>query len=352
MIAITMGDPAGVGPEILLKALATPLRRGGPRYLFVGDPAVLSWTAHRLGLPLTGQPVATPEEAARLPAGCAGLLATTARVPLERLQFGHPDPALGPATLESIRTAARLALEGRVSAVVTPPINKAVLQAAGCTLPGHTEILADCCGVAHPVMMLAGGGLRVVPMTIHQSLASVPPDITPDRLTRTLATVHQALRVEFGLRAPRLVVAGLNPHAGEGGAFGDEEARVIAPVVAELARRWGAESLRGPLPADTLFHAAARRTCDAVVCMYHDQALIPLKMLAFGRAVNITLGLPIVRTSVDHGTAYDIAGSNRADHRSLLAALALAERLVRNRRRAVVGFTVKVAERLSNAGRP
>ncbi|MBF0153430.1 MAG: 4-hydroxythreonine-4-phosphate dehydrogenase PdxA [Magnetococcales bacterium] len=334
MLAITMGDPAGVGPEILLKTFAARAQRQlrGPRWLFVGDPQVLTWTARRLEIPCIGQLVATPEEARDLPRHLPGLLATNKRISPEYLQFGVANPRHAAAVVESIEMACRLALAGRVDAVVTPPIHKGVLHAAGHAIPGHTELLARCTGAEQAVMMLVGRGLRVVLATIHQSLASVATTLDEPLLTRIITTTLAALPQDFGLAQPRLAVTGLNPHAGENGAFGLEEQRLIAPVCASLAERYPPGTLRGPLPADTLFHPQARRTYDAVVCMYHDQALIPLKMLAFGRAVNVTLGLPIVRTSVDHGTAFDIAGRGLADAGSLIAALALAARMVRQRR--------------------
>ncbi|MBF0425406.1 MAG: 4-hydroxythreonine-4-phosphate dehydrogenase PdxA [Magnetococcales bacterium] len=336
-----MGDPAGVGPEVILKAFAARTRTlpRGPRWLFVGDPQVLTWSARRLDLPLIGQVVNSPEEAHQLPMHLPGLLATGVDVALEALQFGTPDPRQAAAVVASVKTACRLALAGRVAAVVTPPLHKGVLHAAGYSIPGHTELLAHCTGVERAVMMLVGRGLRVVPATIHQSLASVATTLDRPLLWHILTTTLAALRRDFGLAEPRLAVAGLNPHAGEAGSFGDEEQRWIAPLCAELAASHPPGSVRGPLPADTLFHARARSTYDAVVCMYHDQALIPLKMLAFGRAVNVTLGLPIVRTSVDHGTAFDIAGRGIADPGSLMAALSLAARMVRQRRRFAAAAT-------------
>ncbi|MBF0177622.1 MAG: 4-hydroxythreonine-4-phosphate dehydrogenase PdxA [Magnetococcales bacterium] len=334
MLAVTMGDPAGVGPEIVLKAFAAQAqqRQRGPRWLFVGDHRVLAWSAQRLGLPCIGQPVGSPEEASVLPRHLPGWLATAATVPLEHLRFGVPDTRHAAAVVESIETACRLAVAGRVAGVVTPPIHKGVLHAAGYHIPGHTELLAHCTGAEQAVMMLVGKGLRVVLATIHQSLASVTTTLNSSLLTRIIDTTLTALQRDFGLSHPRLAVTGLNPHAGEGGAFGQEEQAVIAPVCASLAARYPPGTLRGPLPADTLFHPQARRTYDAVLCMYHDQALIPLKMLAFGQAVNVTLGLPIIRTSVDHGTAFDIAGQGIADPGSLVVALRLAARLVRQRR--------------------
>lgn len=330
-LALTMGDPVGIGPEIVLKACAARAS-DAPPWLWVGDPAVLAWTAHHYGLSCPTVEVQHPHEAMNLPHGVLAVLPTRHGVEVSRAAFGQPDPNHAPAIVESIQTACRLALSGEVAAVVTPPIGKAVLHAAGFHHPGHTEMLGECAGVSDPVMMLTGKGLRVIPATIHQSLRSVPGTLTRESLTRLLDITHAALQRDFGLGDPVIAVAGLNPHAGENGAFGDEEARIITPVCDALRQRgW---KVRGPLPADTLFHEEARRGYDVAVCMYHDQALIPLKMLAFGRAVNVTLGLPIVRTSVDHGTAYDIAGQNRANPDSLGEALALAHAMAQRRARA------------------
>ncbi|MEO5354628.1 MAG: 4-hydroxythreonine-4-phosphate dehydrogenase PdxA [Magnetococcus sp. XQGC-1] len=320
MIAVTMGDPAGIGPEVVIKGFVA----GGPKRIHVGEPAVYRRAAERLGFSLSFQEVETPEAAAALSLQQFAILPVHARSAPE-------------ATLESVLTACRLAVEGRVQAVVTPPINKSVLHQAGFSFPGHTELLGQCAGVERPVMMLVGEGaragdwLRVVPVTIHQSLRSVAETLTADLLRHTIQVVYTALSRDFALEQPQIVVTGLNPHAGEEGAFGREELDIIAPVCRELAERWPGV-IRGPLAADSLFHPEVRKTYDAVICMYHDQALIPLKMLAFGRAVNVTLGLPIVRTSVDHGTAYPIAGLGIADPRSYMQAVLMAVELAANRR--------------------
>jgi 4-hydroxythreonine-4-phosphate dehydrogenase len=343
-----MGDPAGVGPELLLKACAqrttqTPAG-AGPDWFCVGDPDVIATTARQLGLPHTAHILSDPVTVDSLvetlagmkrpAAGVMAILPTRERIATASLRPGHPDPAHAAATLESITTACRLARHGVVHAMVTNPIHKATLHAAGFDLPGHTEYLARCVdSPTPPVMMLTGRGLRVVPATIHQSLASVSASLTPDLLRHVIGTTWQALRQDFALAAPRLAVTALNPHAGEQGAFGHEEIDTIAPVCAELRAVLGPGSLLGPLSADSLFHSSRRRDFDAVVCMYHDQALIPLKMLAFGQAVNVTLGLPVIRTSVDHGTAHDIAGRGIADPASLQCALRLAGRIARNRQR-------------------
>ena len=326
MVAVTMGDPVGIGPEVSLKGF-TP----SPRRIHIGDPEVYRRTAAHLGLKRMFQEVNSVEEAAPLAAEIFAILPTHNRVDWSAsIPFGRVNPQHAAATIESIRTACQLALAQRVQAVVTPPINKAVWHAAHFHYPGHTELLAQCTGVDHAVMMLAGEGLRVVPTTIHQSLITVPQTLTRALLQRTLEITYAALRQDFAISQPRIVVAGLNPHAGEMGSFGHEEVEMIAPLIHDLSERWPGVIL-GPVAADSLFHREARKTYDAVVCMYHDQALIPIKMLAFGRSVNITLGLPIVRTSVDHGTAYPIAGQGVADPGSLMHAVTMAMQLAENR---------------------
>ena len=330
MIAVTMGDPAGIGPEVTLKGFTEV-----PRRVHVGDPEVYQRIAVRLGLDIIFREVASPEEVLTLSPRHFAILPTINRAGLQvHRPFGYPDPIHAAATVESIKTACHLAMERRVLAIVTPPINKAVLHAAGFDFPGHTELLAQCAGVDRPVMMLAGEGLRVVPATIHQSLLSVASTLTSKFLRLTIQTTYDALRRDFALSKPRIVVTGLNPHAGEDGAFGREEMDIIAPLCQKLAELWPG-AIRGPLAADSVFHPEARKTYDAVICMYHDQALIPLKMLAFGRAVNITLGLPVVRTSVDHGTAYPIAGQGVADPGSFMSAVKMAVLLAQNRQKVV-----------------
>ncbi|MBF0126678.1 MAG: 4-hydroxythreonine-4-phosphate dehydrogenase PdxA [Magnetococcales bacterium] len=329
-IAVTMGDPAGIGPEIVLKAFAAHPWRINTRYrlIHIGDPEVYRHTARHLGMEVSFRVFSSLEEAADCPAEQFGILPTGARVELSSFAFGHPDARHAAAVVESVETAARLARDGRVAAMVTPPLHKASMHGGGFDFPGHTELLAHLLGVEHVVMMLTGNGLRVVPATIHQSLASVPGSLTREGLRQVIQITLDAMRLDFGIARPRIAVAGLNPHAGEGGAFGREEIEIIAPVCREFAT---AHLVRGPVPADTLFHSRARSGYDAVICMYHDQALIPLKMLAFGNSINITLNLPIVRTSVDHGTAHDIAGQGSADPGSYVAALMAAEGIAQNR---------------------
>ena len=315
MLALTMGDPAGIGPELILRAWRL-LRDGGPAFVALADPAQLAALDPGVPLQLISDP-ADAEFAQGLP---------VLEVPLAAPATpGHADPRNAGATLASIERAVRLAQERAVTGVVTNPISKAVLYAAGFPHPGHTEFLGALTGCARPVMMLANDHLRVVPVTVHVSLRRAVEELTTEAILHAARTAAEALRQQFGLAAPRLAVAGLNPHAGEGGAMGDEEARIVQPAIDALR----AEGLQvsGPHPPDTLFTPGARAGYDVAICLYHDQALIPLKTLDMASGVNVTLGLPIVRTSPDHGTAFDIAGAGLADPASLLAALRLAARL-------------------------
>ncbi len=315
-LILTCGEPAGVGPELAPKARQI-LGRAVP-LLWLGDPAHLP----------PGTAVAElddPLRAADVPAS---------HLPVLRHAFpgpavpGQPQPGHAEQVIAVIARAVDLVQAGAGSAVVTAPINKLALkQGAGFAFPGHTEFLADLAGGVDVVMMLACEGLRVVPATIHIPLAEVPQALTPDLLTRTIRITDAALRRDFGIAAPRLAVAGLNPHAGEGGAIGTEERDWMAATLDAL--RAEGLTLIGPLPADTMFHAAARARYDAAICAYHDQALIPIKTIDFAGGVNVTLGLPFVRTSPDHGTAFDIAGRGIADPTSLVAALRMADRMAR-----------------------
>ncbi|MBF0421934.1 MAG: 4-hydroxythreonine-4-phosphate dehydrogenase PdxA [Magnetococcales bacterium] len=328
LIAVSMGDPVGIGPEVVLKGFSAH-----PRRVHVGVPWVFRMTAAHLGLDLDIREVGSPEEAELTPPTVFSVVPVGETIAKpERLPFGQFDPRFAPATIASIGDCCRLALEGRVRAMVTPPIHKRVLYAAGHPFPGHTEFIASIAGVDNPVMMLVGKGLRVVPLTIHQSLVSVSSSINREKIESIVHSTWRSLIGDFGVASPRVTVAGLNPHAGEGGVFGREEIEIIGPACDHLRILLG-PGLRGPLPADTLFHQAARHQYDAVILMYHDQALIPLKMLAFGAAVNVTLGLPFVRTSVDHGTAYDISGQGRADVSSFREALQLAETMANHRQK-------------------
>jgi 4-hydroxythreonine-4-phosphate dehydrogenase len=325
-LALTMGEPAGIAGEIIVKVWHAPDGRPVPPFAVIGDPDWLRADAHRIKSHSHVVEVASMDEAAaRFHEGVPVLslrLATKA-VP------GKPDGRNAPAVIGAIDKAVALARSGEAAGVVTNPIHKATLYGAGFKFPGHTEYLASLCGGPAPVMMLAIEGLRVVPVTVHLSLAQAVRVLSTEAIVAAAVTTHQALIKDFGIASPRLAVAALNPHAGEDGAMGDEEKTVIGPALATLRAR-GIEAA-GPLPADTLFHAGARKRFDAAICMYHDQALIPLKTLDFAGGVNVTLGLPIVRTSPDHGTAFDIAGQDRADPTSLLAALRTAERIAAQR---------------------
>jgi 4-hydroxythreonine-4-phosphate dehydrogenase len=297
-ILITMGEPAGIGPEVAVAAFNHFRGRiGGRAIKLVGDPDVFA--SH-----------------------IKALVPTSARVACVP---GWPDAANAPAVIEAIETAVKACLAGEAAAMVTAPIHKAVLNSAGFGFPGHTEFLAHLTGARRAVMMLASDKLRVVPLTIHIPVADVPAAIDKQSVFDTAEIVLTALRRDFGILNPRLAVAGLNPHAGEDGMLGGEDLSIIAPAVAALKARGFA--VKGPLSADTLFHDEARKTYDAALCMYHDQALIPIKTLSFWDGVNVTLGLPILRTSPDHGTALDIAGTGRADARSMIAAVRLAAEL-------------------------
>lgn len=324
-----MGEPAGIGAEIALKAwLARDT--GVPPFLFIGDPKMLDGLARRLRWSVPVSEIAAPTQVSAVFArGLPVLPEPLAAEPVA----GRPDPRNAPAVLAAIRRAVRLAREGSVAAVVTNPIHKSALYDAGFAHPGHTEYLAELAGGNPlPVMMLVGGGLRVVPITIHLALRDALAGLDSETIVSKGRIAAEALQVDFGIDKPRLAVAALNPHAGESGALGREEIDIIMPAIEKL-RALGIEAA-GPLPADTLFHAGARTRHDAQLCMYHDQALIPLKTLDFERGVNVTLGLPFVRTSPDHGTALGIAGTGQANEASLIAALRLADSLARRRARA------------------
>jgi 4-hydroxythreonine-4-phosphate dehydrogenase len=325
-LALSIGEPAGIGPEIALMAWQRRQAEGIPPFCLFADPAALAQTARRLGIhaPIVES---TPGEAATR---------FDKSVPVAPLSHrfssppGRPDRADAPGVIEAIARAVEATLAGRTAAVVTCPIAKKTLYEAGFAFPGHTEFLAALAQKAtgrqaRPVMMLAGPDLRTVPVTIHVPLADVPRLLDTGAIVETARIVAAALRDQFGIAAPRLAVSGLNPHAGENGAMGTEDEQIVRPAVDRL-RAEGIDAF-GPLPADTMFHARARAGYDAALCMYHDQALIPAKMLAFDSAVNVTLGLPFIRTSPDHGTAFGIAGKGIARPDSLIAALKLARQL-------------------------
>jgi len=329
-LAVTMGEPAGVGGELTLKAWRGRARLARP-FFALDDPARLAALARAIGIDVPLQEISRPAEAAAVFATALPVLPVRLR---SQVRSGQPDPANAPATIEAIERAATMALAGEIAGFATNPIQKKTLQEAGFTHPGHTEFLAELASRAknHPVevaMMLACPELRVVPITIHLSLAQAVRALDPAAIVRVGRITAAGLTSLFGIERPRLAVAALNPHAGEQGTMGDEERRVIAPAI-ETLRKDGID-VRGPAPADTLFHPAARATYDAALCMYHDQALIPIKTIDFAGGVNVTLGLPFVRTSPDHGTALDIAGTGRADPTSLIAALAMADDMARRR---------------------
>jgi 4-hydroxythreonine-4-phosphate dehydrogenase len=328
-LALTLGEPAGIGPDITFAAWQRRAELALDPFYVLGDPKFLHRRAQQMALDVT---IAAVEPAGAIAAFKNALPVVDIGVPVTA-EPGRPDDSSAPAAIASIRRAVSDVRAGMASAVVTNPIAKNVLYRSGFAEPGHTEYLAklaeDATGIAiHPVMLLWSPELAVVPVTIHLPLKDVVARLTSDLIVETGRIVARDLAGRFRIARPRLAVAGLNPHAGEDGALGEEDITIVGPAVERL-KRLGIDA-RGPLPADTLFHAAARATYDVVLAMYHDQALIPIKTLAFDHGVNVTLGLPFVRTSPDHGTAFDIAGSGRADPSSLIAALRLAARLSAN----------------------
>ena len=325
-LALTLGEPAGIGPDLALAIWHRRAELDIPQFYVVGDPGFLARRAARLGLqvPLA---VVSPNEATAAFPSALPIVSLGVGVSTEP---GHPDRASAPAAIASIRRAVTDVLAGQAAAIVTNPVAKNILYSSGFAEPGHTEFLSVLLREAtgktlRPVMMLWSPELAVVPVTIHLPLREVFGHLSTSLIVETGRIVARDLAERFRIPRPRLVIAGLNPHAGEGGTLGEEDRAVVAPAVSQLA----AEGInaRGPLPADSLFNERARATYDAALCMYHDQALIPIKTLAFDHAVNVTLGLPFVRTSPDHGTAFDIAGTGTADATSLIAALRLAARL-------------------------
>ena len=314
-IAVTMGDPAGVGPEIVVQALRFPEVVSVCRPVVYGDAGIL-----RRAAAVLGQAVEVAEGGESGPGRI--VVRSLSSLSPDEVPFGRISEAGSRAMADYIREAARDALAGRVDAVVTCPITKEGLKMAGVPLPGHTEFLADLCGGADVVMMLAGDRLRVALVTIHVALRKALELLSLPVIVRTIRITHDFFRKYMGTDAPRIAVAGVNPHAGEGGLFGDEEKTMVAPAVA-ACRKDGIDA-SGPYPPDTLFFRAYRGEFDVVVAMTHDQGLIPLKLVHFEDGVNVTMGLPVIRTSVDHGTAYDIAGKGVASPGSLLAAIRLA----------------------------
>jgi len=328
-VALTMGEPAGIGSEITLKAWLHRADHDVPPFFLIGDAERLAELSGNLGLSAHVRCISEPAAALGTFESALPVLQLTAPVIVSP---GRPDPANASATLDSIKRAVAATRAGEASAIVTNPVHKQTLYRSGFRHPGHTEFLGELAGGGvTPVMMIACPELRVVPVTIHMPLAEALRQLDPERILTCIRTAHRALIEDFGIDRPRLAVAGVNPHAGEGGDLGSEEIEIIAPAVAR-ARGEGMWA-RGPEPADTLFHSAARQTYDAAICMYHDQALVPLKTLDFRRGVNITLGLPFVRTSPDHGTALDIAGTGTADPASLIAAIKTSFEIARARAR-------------------
>ncbi len=323
-LVVTMGEPAGIGPELVGQAWLAGVRHGMPPFYCLADPVFLTKRLAAAGVDAPLALVTEAEEAeAAFPDGVPV-------IPLDRTvvsgEAGSPSVADAPAVLEAIERSVADVIAGQAAGVVTAPVQKEALYDAGFAFPGHTEFLGDLAvrhGLpARPVMMLASDALRVVPVTIHVPLVDVPRLLTTDLIVETAEIVARELTAKFGIAAPRLAVSGLNPHAGEGGRIGTEDRDVVAPAVERL-RGLGIDAA-GPQAADTLFHASARTGYDAAICMYHDQALIPIKTIAFEDAVNVTLGLPFVRTSPDHGTALSLAGTGRADPSSLIAAIRMA----------------------------
>lgn len=319
-LAVSLGDPAGVGPELLAETWARRDQEGLPVFFAVGGAEILSAAARMRGLDVQVRRIASPDEAREIFTEALPVLDAADGV----YRPGDPDAGGARIALASLSQAARLAVDGAASGIVTGPIAKSRLAEIGFHHPGQTEFVAEACGVAadDAVMMLAGPNLRTVPLTVHMALAEVPGRLTSELIQRRVTIVARAMRRDFGMEHPRLAVAALNPHAGEDGRFGDEEQRVIGPALAALQ----AEGITatGPHPADALFAPHARADYDVAICMYHDQALIPLKALDFDNGVNITLGLPIIRSSPDHGTAFGIAGRRLANPGATIAALRMA----------------------------
>lgn len=325
-VAVTMGDPGGVGPEVIVKALADGVLRRKCRAVIVGDLATIRAAAVQLGSELEFFPVEDLDVAFGSDAGVDRIPVFSPGIPRQAFTPGGISAVNGQASYEWIVAAAEAALTGHVDAICTAPIAKEALFEAGHTVPGHTELLASLCGVQEVRMMLVGGGLRVVLQTIHVALSRVPVLLTPEKIAQTLEIIVKFAH-RSGFDRPRIAVCGLNPHASEGGHFGHEEETIISPALAAFGGRGAV--VTGPYPADTVFHRALQGDFDFVLAMYHDQGLIPVKTLDFNGGVNVTLGLPIVRTSPDHGTAFDIAGRGIAHAGSMTAAMNLAAELAR-----------------------
>jgi 4-hydroxythreonine-4-phosphate dehydrogenase len=318
ILGITMGDPSGIGPEVVLRALASR-RAKVARFVLLGSGGVLRRVAVELKLRFPRFREVAPDDPF---AGPGPFLIECAECPPRLALLGRPTARGGRAAAAFIQAAVQLAIQGRIDGIVTAPISKEALHKAGFAFPGHTEMIAQAVGVRRPVMMMAADDLRVALVTTHAAVRDLPSLITTRAVLETVRITHHDLKARFGIARPRLAACALNPHAGEGGLFGDEERRAIQPAL----RRARAEGIAcdGPFAADALFTPERRRRYDAIVAMYHDQACIPVKMLGFDRGVNVTLGLPIIRSSPDHGTAYDIVRDGKADPGSLIAAIRLA----------------------------
>lgn len=326
-IAVTIGEPSGIGPEVLIKSWFKRREHSLSPFFVIGSPDIIQKHAEQIRLPIPLEVITEPSEAIEiyhkaLPVIDLGLES--------EFHFAVPGQNTAATVIGAIDCAVNYVMQGQARAIATAPIHKAALYSAGFKCPGHTEYLAEQVKKHlgkefHPVMMLASEELCVVPLTIHEPLHKVPELINHELLVRTISTIHDAMKKYFGLPAPRIAVSGLNPHAGENNSMGTEDSTIIAPAI-DAAKKKGID-VNGPLPADTMFHKAARAQYDVALCMYHDQALIPIKTIDFDAGVNVTLGLPIVRTSPDHGTAHNIAGRGVANPTSMINALKLADRM-------------------------
>ncbi|MEX5218053.1 MAG: 4-hydroxythreonine-4-phosphate dehydrogenase PdxA [Nitrospira sp.] len=328
LLGLTMGDPAGIGPEVIAKALAGKAVTSLCRPVIIGSRAVMEETVRHLRLSLK---VIQVEDLQDLSPNANQLMVyDPLDKPIGRFEMGLAAPETGAASVAFIKQGVALAQAEQIAGIVTAPINKEAMNMAGFHYPGHTELLADLTQSTEVGMMIVGGPLKIMFTTTHVAINNLSSLLTTDRIAKAIRIAHRGLRDYFGIAAPKIGVAALNPHAGEHGLFGDEEGTKILPAV-QQARAAGIDA-SDPMPADTLFGKAARGAYDGIVAMYHDQGLIPLKLVAFGTCVNVTVGLPIIRTSVDHGTAYDIAGKGVADPGSLLEAIKLAAKLATKRR--------------------
>ena len=326
-IAVTIGEPSGIGPEVIIKSWFKRREHNLSPFFVIGSPTTIQMHAEQLRLPIPTQVITSPSQAEGVYNSALPI------IDLElngEFNFAVPNTSTAPMVIGSIDKAVDYVALGQARSMVTAPIHKAALYEAGFTCPGHTEYLAELCSKHfqeefHPVMMLASEQLCVVPLTIHVALSEVPKLINHALLVRTIGTIHDAMKKYFGVPSPKIAVSGLNPHAGENNSMGSEDSRMIAPAIASLQKQ--GIQVTGPHPADTMFHAKARSEYDVALCMYHDQALIPIKTIDFDAGVNVTLGIPIVRTSPDHGTAHNIAGRNQANPTSMINSLKLADRM-------------------------